>query len=169
MTDYRWLHYALLSAACAASIGVLGKIGTSEVNSDLAPAVRSVVQAAFVGVFAAHLGLWSSLDQLRARPLAALSVAGCGVAGGLSWIFYFRAIKLAAVSQVAPIDKLSMPLGVLLAVVLLGERPTLTNWCGILLIAAGAYLATWPRPTKPIESKMSAHDGTTSRTTMPGK
>ena len=160
MADYRWLHYALLSAACAASINVLGKFGMEGVNSDLATAVRSIVQAAFVGVFAAGVGAWSSVGQLRSRPVAVASIVACGVAGGLSWIFGFRALHLAAVSQVAPIDKLSMPLGVLLAVLLLHDRPTLTNWCGILLIAGGAYLATWPRQTTPIESKLSAHEET---------
>jgi transporter family protein len=63
------------------------------------------------------------------------------VAGGLSWIFGFRAIQLAGVAKVAPIDKLSMPLAVILAVLFLGERPSATNWAGIALIAIGVYLA----------------------------
>ena len=67
-----------------------------------------------------------------------------GVCGGLSWIFVFRAIQLADVSKVAPIDKLSMPLAIVLAVVILGERPTTVNWLGVALIVAGAYLATIP-------------------------
>ncbi len=167
MTDYRWLHYALLSAACAASINVLGKLGMREVNSDLATAVRSIVQAAFVGVFAAGVGAWSSAGQLRGRPVAVASIVACGVAGGLSWIFGFRALQLAAVSQVAPIDKLSMPLGVLLAVLLLHDRPTLTNWCGILLIAGGAYLATWPRPARDTNPKVIKHEDTKSTKEIP--
>jgi len=65
-----------------------------------------------------------------------------GVAGGLSWLFVFRAVKLADVSKVAPIDKLSLPLGILLAVIVLGERPGALNWLGIALVVAGAYLAT---------------------------
>jgi transporter family protein len=63
----------------------------------------------------------------------------------LSWIFVFRAIQLADVSKVAPIDKLSMPLGILLAVLMLHERPSWINWVGIALITGGAYLATMPK------------------------
>jgi transporter family protein len=143
--DWRWLHFAILAAVCAASINVFGKLGMKDVDSDVATAVRSVVQAIFVGAFVAVIGSWSKIEQLTSRPMAVSMVICSGIAGGLSWIFAFRAIKLADVSLVAPIDKLSMPLGILLAVVLLGERPTLINWAGILLIAGGAYLATWPR------------------------
>ena len=69
-------------------------------------------------------------------------VVASGIAGGLSWIFAFRAIRLADVSKVAPIDKLSLPIGILLAVAILGERPTALNWLGIALVVTGAYLAT---------------------------
>ena len=87
------------------------------------------------------------LDELKAAlaPMERLScpamIVLSGVAGGLSWIFVFRAIALADVSKVAPIDKLSLPLGILLAVIVLRERPTLINWLGIVMITAGAYLA----------------------------
>jgi transporter family protein len=146
MTDApRWLHFALLAAACAASINIFGKIGLKDVDSDLATAVRSVVQAAFVAAFVAVLGKWGHIRQLTGRPLAVGMVLCAGVAGGLSWIFGFRALQLAGATKVAPIDKLSMPLGVLLAVLILRERPTLTNWAGIAMIVAGAYLAARPR------------------------
>ena len=145
MADTRWLHFALLAAACAASINIFGKIGMRGVDADVATAVRSVVQAAFVVGFVGVIGSWSKIDQLAGRPMAITMVVCSGVAGGLSWIFAFRALRLADASQVAPIDKLSMPLGVLLAVLLLHERPSLTNWAGILLIAAGAYMAARPR------------------------
>jgi transporter family protein len=155
MQDYRWLHYAILAAACAASINIFGKIGMQGLDSDLSTAVRSVVQAIFVVGFTVLLGSWSKLNSLSGRPLAMTMIILSGVAGGLSWIFAFRGLKLADVSQVAPIDKLSMPLGILLAVIILQERPTLVNWAGILLIAAGAYLATWPRPkTQPLSPSL---------------
>jgi transporter family protein len=145
MQDYRWLQYAILAAACAASINLFGKIGMQGLDSDLSTAIRSIVQAVFVVAFAAIVGSFSKLNSLSGRPLAITMIVLCGVAGGLSWIFAFRALKLADVSQIAPIDKLSMPLGIILAVIFLAERPTLINWAGILLITAGAYLATWPR------------------------
>lgn len=145
MADTRWLHYAILAAVCAASINLFGKVGMKAIDPDLSTAVRSVVQALFVATFVAAIGSWGKLGTLRNQPLAISMIVASGIAGGLSWIFAFRALQLADVSRVAPIDKLSMPLGILLAVLLLGERPSLVNWAGILLIAGGAYLATWPR------------------------
>src|SRR5688572_1920515 len=142
MQQHAWLVYALLAAACAASINVLAKIGMKDVNADLATAVRSIVQAAFVAGFAMVIGAWHQLGDLRTRPLAITMIILSGVAGALSWIFVFRAVQLAEVSKVAPIDKLSLPLGILLAVVVLGERPGALNWLGITLMVAGAYLAT---------------------------
>src|SRR5688572_30201246 len=142
MQQHAWLVYALLAAACAGAINVLAKIGMKDVNADLATAVRSVVQAGFVAGFALVVGAWNQLPDLRGRPLAITMILLSGVAGALSWIFVFRAVQLADVSKVAPIDKLSLPLGIVLAVVVLGERPTALNWLGIVLVFAGAYLAT---------------------------
>ncbi len=142
MQQHAWLVYALLAAACAGAINVLAKLGMKDVNADLATAVRSIVQAAFVVSFAGIIGAWTKLGELAHRPPAIAAVIASGIAGGLSWIFAFRAIQLADVSKMAPIDKLSLPIGILLAVALLGERPTATNWIGIALVVAGAYLAT---------------------------
>jgi transporter family protein len=142
MQQHAWLVYALLAAACAAFINVLAKIGMKDVNADLATAVRSIVQAAFVAGFAAVVGAWGGAGELRARPLAITMIVLSGVAGGLSWIFVFRAVQLADVVKVAPIDKLSLPLGILLAVLVLGERPSAMNWLGIALVIGGAYLTT---------------------------
>jgi len=147
MQDYRWLQFAILAAVCAAAINIFGKIGMEGIDADLSTAVRSVVQAAFVVGFVTMLGSWNKLKDLSGKPLAIGMIVCSGIAGGLSWIFAFRALKLAHVSQVAPIDKLSMPLGILLAVIILGDRPSLTNWIGILMIAGGAYLATWKTTT----------------------
>jgi len=145
MEEYRWLIYAILAAVCAASINILGKIGMKGIDSDLSTAVRSVVQALFVVTFTLIIGSWGKWNELRTKPLPMTMITLCGVMGGLSWICAFRALNLAEASQVAPIDKLSMPLAILLAVIVLHERPSLANWSGILLIVAGAYLATWKR------------------------
>jgi transporter family protein len=98
------------------------------------------VQALFVVGFAAVVGVLRNFGQLHGKAI--VSIVLTGVCGGLSWIFVFRAIQLADVSKVAPIDKLSMPLGIVLAVVFLQERPSAINWLGIVLITGGAYLAT---------------------------
>jgi bacterial/archaeal transporter family protein len=138
-TNSSWLVYAFLAAGCAALVSVFGKIGMKDVNSDLATAVRSVVQATFVVLFATAIGSMRHLGALHRWAIGAIILSG--VAGGLSWIFGFRAIQLAGVSKVAPIDKLSMPLAVILAVIFLKERPSAVNWSGIALIAVGVYLA----------------------------
>jgi transporter family protein len=138
-----WLLYAIAAAVCAAMINVLAKLGMKGVDKDLATAVRSVVQAAFVVGFALVIGVMKNVGQLHGKAMA--SIVLTGVCGGLSWIFVFRALQLADVSKVAPIDKLSMPLGIILAVVLLHERPSPINWLGIALITGGAYLATLQR------------------------
>jgi len=141
MQDQSWIVYALLAAACAGAINVLGKFGMKDVNPDLATAVRSIVQAAFVIAFAFVIGASRGIADLAGRKVAMAMLVASGVAGGLSWIFAFRAIHLAGVSKVAPIDKLSLPIGIALAVTFLGERPTALNWLGIMLVVAGAYLA----------------------------
>ena len=134
-----WLWYAIASAVCAAMINVLAKFGMKDVDKDFATAIRSVVQALFVVGFAATVGVIKNFGQLHGKAVA--SIVLTGVCGGLSWIFVFRAIQLADVSKVSPIDKLSMPLGIILAVILLSERPSAINWIGIVLMTGGAYLA----------------------------
>ena len=140
-----WLLYALLAAGCAAAISIFGKVGMKGVNADLATAARSVVQAAFVVSFVVVMGGLQHLGSLRERPLALTMVLLSGVAGGLSWIFGFRALQLASVSQVSPIDKLSVPIAVVLSVLLLGDRPSGMNWLGVVMIAVGAYFTSLPR------------------------
>jgi transporter family protein len=139
MQSIPWWLYAFLGALCAGLISIFAKVGMKGVNSDTATAVRSVVQAVFVVGFAVIAGVTSHVRGIHAKAWMAIVLSG--VAGGLSWIFMFRALQKADVSQVGPVDKLSMPLGILLAVMLLGERPTTVNWIGILMIALGAFLA----------------------------
>jgi transporter family protein len=138
-TNSTWLWYALASAVCAAMINVLAKFGMKDVDKDFATAVRSVVQALFVVGFAAVVGVMKNFGQLHGKAIA--SIVLTGVCGGLSWIFVFRALQLAEATKVAPIDKLSMPLGIILAVIFLSERPSAINWIGIVLMTGGAYLA----------------------------
>lgn len=139
MNDYRWLVYAVLSALAASLVAIFGKIGMKEVDSTLATAIRSVVMTFFLLGVCTVMRLWPKVDAVDGRAMGVIALSG--VAGAVSWLFYFKAIQVGTVSQVAPIDKLSMPLAVLLAVMLLGDRPSLTNWLGIALIVGGAYLA----------------------------
>jgi transporter family protein len=142
----QWLTYALLSAAAAAFVGIFGKMGMKELDSTLATTVRSVIMTVFLLGVSLVTGVWQKVATLHgAGGRAWLMIVLSAVAGATSWLFYFKAIKAGQVSQVAPIDKLSMPLAIVLAVLVLGERPTGLNWVGIALIAGGAYLATLPR------------------------
>jgi transporter family protein len=134
-----WLYYALGSAIFAAAINVLAKFGMKDVDKDFATAVRSVVQAIVVVGFASVVGVMKNFGQLHAKAM--LSITATGICGALSWICVFRALQVAEASKVGPIDKLSMPLGIVLAVIFLHERPSGLNWSGVILMAVGAYFA----------------------------
>ena len=140
MGQYQWLIYALLGAISAAIIAPLGKKGTEGLDSNVVTAVRSIFQALVVVGVVSVMGLWGNLKQFQPRAFGFAAIAG--LAGGLSWLFMFKALSSPGgdVSKVAPIDKLSMPLSIVLAVVLLHERPSGINWAGIALMAVGAYL-----------------------------
>lgn len=116
--------------------------GAAEIDSNLATAVRSVVMTVFLVAVCSLLGVWSKIGTLHGKAI--LMIVLSGMAGAISWLFYFRAIQIGKVSQVAPIDKLSMPFAVVLAVLILRDRPSTLNWLGVLLIVAGGYLASLP-------------------------
>ena len=140
MTDYRWLIYALISAASASLVAIFGKLGLGGVDSTVATAIRSSIMTVVLGGVLFASGLGAKVIQVRGWPL--FWIGASGVAGAVSWLFYFKAIQIGSVSKIAPIDKLSMPLAVLLAVVILNEKYSKLNWLGICLIVAGALLAS---------------------------
>lgn len=142
MNDYRWLVYALLSALAASTVGIFGKMGMKDIDSNLATAVRSVVMTGFLLGVCTVMRLWPKLETVGGKALLAIVLSG--VAGAVSWLFYFKAIQLGEISKVAPIDKLSMPFAVILAVVIFREPTRPINWIGVSLIVAGAYLAAVP-------------------------
>ncbi|AJJ17303.1 MULTISPECIES: EamA family transporter [Yersinia] len=135
-----WLIYALLSAFTASLVAIFGKIGLQQLDANTATAVRAVVMALFlVGVVLAQ-GKFNLIGGVLADKKALLFIILSGVAGALSWLFYFMAIKHGNVSQVAPIDKLSVVFAVILAVILFGEKISLLASLGVALITAGALL-----------------------------
>ena len=135
-----WLIYALLSALCAAFVSIFGKVGVAGLDSSAATAVRAVIMAVFlIGVVIAE-GHTADLPQVFADKKALLFVALSGIAGALSWLFYFLALKDGAVTQVAPIDKLSVVFAVLIAVLVFGERVSFMHGVAIAMIAAGGLL-----------------------------
>ncbi|MDE1175052.1 MAG: EamA family transporter [Edaphobacter sp.] len=138
-----WLYWSILSAIFAAATALLAKVGVSGVDSNLATAIRTTVVVVFTWAiaigFEAHRG-WSALSG-RNWLFLILS----GLATGLSWLCYFRALQLGPASSVAPIDKLSVVLVALGAWLLLGERLTPMKLGGITMIAAGALVLALAR------------------------
>jgi transporter family protein len=133
-----WLTYALISAVAAAFTAVLAKIGVEGVPSTLATAVRTAVVMAFAWSMVFGLGQQHSLGTISRRSLIFLVVSG--IATGVSWLAYFRALQLAPAAWVAPIDKLSLPLTVLLAAFWLREPVSWQLGGGVALMIAGALL-----------------------------
>ena len=136
-----WQLWAGLSAVFAALTAIFAKIGVENVNSDLATAIRTVVILIVIAAILFGTGQWQPLGSISARTYLFLMLSG--LATGVSWLCYFRALKLGDAARVAPIDKLSVVLVAVFGVVLLGERLSTTNWLGVALIALGAVLVAW--------------------------
>ena len=117
-----WIIFALLSAAFAALVAILGKIGIGDVDSTLATAVRAVIMAGFLVVAALVLGKASQLSSIGGRAL--MFIAGSGIAGALSWLCYFLALKQGPASGTAALDRLSVVFVLLFAAMFLGEPLT---------------------------------------------
>jgi transporter family protein len=133
-----WLVWAVLSALFAAATALLAKVGVAHVDPNLATAIRTTVILLFAWAIAISFGAHGGLAHVGRRSWLFLVLSG--LATGLSWICYFRALSLGEASKVAPIDKLSVVFVVLLAWPLLGETITLAKAAGVLLIAAGAIV-----------------------------
>jgi transporter family protein len=133
-----WIVYALLSAAFAALVAVFGKIGMATIDSTLATAVRAVVMAGFLVVTALSLGKAKLLTTLDSKTLAFIVLSG--IAGALSWIFYFVALKHGPATGVAALDRLSIVFVVILAFLFLGEHMSWRVGIGAVLITTGAVL-----------------------------
>jgi transporter family protein len=133
-----WQLWALLSACFAALTAIFAKVGVENVNSDFATLVRTVVILIAALAIVVSTGHWQSPATVSGKTWTFLVLSG--LATGLSWICYFRALKLGDASQVAPIDKLSVVLVAIFAALFLGEQLSLLAWGGVGLITAGAVL-----------------------------
>jgi transporter family protein len=133
-----WQFWALLSAAFAALTAIFAKVGVENVNSDFATLIRTAIILAVLGAIVAATRQFQPLSEISMKTWGFLTLSG--LATGASWLCYFRALKLGNAAQVAPIDKLSVVLVAVFAVVFLGERLSGANWLGVVLIAAGAVL-----------------------------
>lgn len=135
-----WQLFALASAFFAALTAILAKIGVKDVPSNLATAIRTVVILILAWTLVFARGEHAQLSQIPRHSLFFLILSG--VATGLSWLCYFRALQDGPASVVAPLDKLSLPLVILLAALFLGEKFTAQTALGVLLIGAGTYVLT---------------------------
>jgi transporter family protein len=135
-----WFFWALLSALFAGVTAILAKVGVQNVSSNLATAIRTVVMFIFA---------WSVALLTRHQPIASLEkrtwlfLILSGLATGLSWLCYFRALQLGEASQVAPVDKLSVVIAIALAAIFLHERVTWVHWLGGLLIVGGSIILAY--------------------------
>ncbi len=135
-----WFIWALLSAFFAGLTAVLAKVGVEHIDSNLATAIRTVV----ILIFA-----WAIALATRNQPFSSISkrtwifLVLSGVATSLSWLCYFRALQLGEASQVAPVDKLSVVIVIILAAIFLHERVTWHHWLGGTLIFAGAVVLAY--------------------------
>lgn len=143
MATHSGFYWAFLSAIFAALTAIFVKLGVQEVDSDLATLIRTAIILLVLVAFVMLTGKWSNPLTLTARTWWFLALSA--LATGASWVCYFRALKLGEASKVAPIDKLSIVLVVLFAVLFLGERPSLREWSGIAMIAGGVLILAFRR------------------------
>ncbi|GKU83139.1 EamA family transporter [Niallia sp. NCCP-28] len=137
-----WLIFALLSAVCAALVGIFGKIGLANIDANTATAVRAIIMAAFLVIVVGIEGNLAKIPSIIADKKSFMWIVLSGMAGATSWIFYFLALKTGKVTQVAPVDKLSVVLATIIAILFLGEKISLLNGLGIALITIGVILTT---------------------------
>lgn len=137
-TGSLWVVYALLSALFAASTSILAKIGINGVDSNLATAIRTVVVLVMAWGLVFMTGVQKQISNIGARSWLFLVLSG--IATGLSWLFYYRALQMGDASRVVPIDKSSVVISMVLAFIVLKEQLTWQSIVGGLLITAGTFV-----------------------------
>lgn len=133
-----WWLYALLSALFASLTAIFAKIGIANVNSNLATAIRTVIILIVAWGIVLAKGEEKGITTISKHSFLFLVISG--IATGLSWIFYFKALQIGKVTQVAPVDKLSVALTIVLSVIFLGEALTIKTAIGAILIIAGTLV-----------------------------
>ncbi len=133
-----WQLYALGSAFFAAMTAIFGKVGVTQMNSDLAIFLRTIVILIIAAAFVTFREEWQSPQSFPLKSIIFLVLSG--TATGLSWLCYYKALQLGPASKVAPIDKLSVVLVVIFGIIFLGETLTWKVGLGGLLVGLGALL-----------------------------
>jgi transporter family protein len=138
-----WFQWALLSAVFAAMTAIFARLGLAGIDSDFATLVRTCVILVVLAGFVVATGKWT--NPLALEPRSTMFLVLSGLATGASWVCYFRALKIGEASKVAPVDKLSVVLVAVFAVLFLHERPSVKDWLGIALVGAGVLLLALKR------------------------
>lgn len=133
-----WIFYAFLSAFSAAGVAIFGKIGIANIDSTLATAVRAVIMAIFLVMMALVLGKASLIDTIDGRAFRFIVFSG--IAGALSWLFYFFSLKHGPPTGVVAIDRLSVVFVLVLSLIFLGAKFTWQAGLGAILVSVGAFL-----------------------------
>lgn len=136
-----WWIFALLSALFAALTAIFAKIGVENVNSNLATAIRTVVVLVMIWLIVFFRQEYKGISELSQKNWIFLGISG--LATGFSWIFYFKALQMGEVSKVAGVDKLSLALTIIFAVIFLGESLSWKTAVGGTLIIAGTLFLIW--------------------------
>ncbi len=136
-----WWIYAILSAFFAACTAIFAKMGVANVNSNLATAIRTIVVLIMIWSIVLVRNEAKGIMNLSRQNIIFLIISG--IATGLSWIFYFKALQMADVSKVAPIDKLSLALTIIFSIAFLGETINTKTAIGALLIIIGTIILIW--------------------------
>lgn len=138
LSTQSWFFWALLSAVFAAFTAIFAKLGLEGVDSDFATLIRTFIILFILAAFVSLTGKWSNPVTLRARTWLFLVLSS--LATGASWVCYFRALQMGQAAKVAPVDKLSVVLVAVFAVIFLHEQPSFREWFGILLVAVGVVM-----------------------------
>ena len=138
--DYFWIIYALLSALAASLVAIFGKIGLQGIDTNTATTIRAVIMAFFLIGLILIQGKLHDIKPILLNSKALLYIVFSGIAGALSWLFYFIALKNAKVSQVVSLDRMSIVFALLLAFFILGEKISLKAGIGAALIVVGGIL-----------------------------
>ncbi|WP_418303043.1 EamA family transporter [Neobacillus drentensis] len=138
-----WLVFAILSAVSAALVSIFGKLGLQNIDANTATAIRAIIMAIFLMGVVILEGNLGEIPVIIGEKRTLLFIVLSGVAGATSWLFYFMALKVGKVSQVAPVDKLSVVIATLLAIFFFGEKLSLVNGIGVALIAFGVIMTAW--------------------------
>ncbi len=138
MATNEWLYWALLSAVFASLTAIFAKVGLAGIDSDLATLIRTFIIMIILSLFIFATGKWQNPLDFSAKTLTFLILSG--LATGASWVCYFRALKIGDASKVTPVDKLSLILVAIFAVVFLHERPSIKDWLGIAMVGLGVFI-----------------------------